>query len=305
MQALEAPPKAVLGYQQKTQSVLKRISATFVLLYVVSLLLLAFAMYEFTKRQVYAEAQNTLAMHTNIVSSIRTFIKEENTQQLIKSGVWHSGAISPIVAAKGVATRYKSVNPSTRIRFVSDNPLNLEDLPNPLEKDIIDTYRTEQQNNIRLTPKNLEGRVAGQNYLVYATPEVVTKPCLACHDTAKSAPPTIATKYPGPMGYSWRVGDVVGATVIGVPLGDIESITVNRTLIATGILTVVFLAIWLALFRFIQISMVMPLKSIAQALSNMSLNRPANFPERKVKDEIWLIIEAGKRIKRGIESLRR
>jgi HAMP domain-containing protein len=287
----------------RTNSILDRLTKHLALMYLFSVLLIAVVMYFVTKAQVYAEARSDLTTITNMMTSIRSFVREENTTYLINQGIWHPSAVSPVVSAKGVAARFRAKEPDKIIRVVSDSPLNAENLPNPLEKEIVETFRS----NKNLKPSasvNLEGRLAGQNVLVYGTPEIVTKGCLACHGNINEAPPSISTRFPGPSGYNWQIGQVVGASIVGVPVSNVETLTVTRAGGVMLTLSAMFVGIWMMLRTLLERNVIMPIRSISQAITNLSLGRPANFPKNTNNDEIGELTQSGERIRRAIKYLK-
>lgn len=284
------------------KTILRRLTFSLALVYLVAVALIALLLYGITRQQVYDEARRNLATLTNMISSIRTFVREENTSYLIEKGIWHPSAVSPVVTAKGVAARFRAKEPDKVIRVVSDAPMNAENLPNPIEKEIIETFRA--KTDLKAGESlNLEGRIGGQQYLLHGTPEIVTKACMACHGEVTAAPPSISARFTGPSGYDWKIGSVVGASVIGVPIENVQSITVNRTLIVVLILTVLFGGLWWVIRSLLEREVILPIRTITQAIYNLSMGRPAAFPKARERDEIGELALAGQRIERAIRYL--
>jgi two-component system, NtrC family, sensor kinase len=292
-----------LAIGKPPQTILTRLTMNLALVYLVSVVVIGLVLYVVTNNQVYGEARANLNTLTNMISSIRTFVREENTSVLIKQGIWHPSAVSPVVSAKGVAARFRAKEPDKLIRIVSDVPMNAENLPNPLEKEVMETFRAAKSD--APTSLNLQGQIGGQQYLIHATPEIVTKACLACHGSIETAPPSISSRFIGPSGYNWTVGQVVGASVIGVPVSNVQNITLNRTLSVVLLLTAMFVFIWLVIRSLLERSVIIPIRSITQAIANLSVGRPGTFPKVKDHDEINELVQAGQRIARAIRVITR
>jgi protein-histidine pros-kinase len=76
----------------------------------------------------------------------------------------------------------------------------------------------------------------------------ITDPgCLTCHTTPESAPPSMVRAYGSANGYGWKLGEVIGAQVVQVPMSISIQMAdrASRTLVTS--LAVIFLLILLFL----------------------------------------------------------
>jgi protein-histidine pros-kinase len=94
------------------------------------------------------------------------------------------------------------------------NPTNLRDRALDWEGDVIDKFRfhAEQKEVIgrRDTPD-------GES-LYLARPIVAAPPCLRCHSFPAEAPASMIASYGPAHGFGWKVGEVVAAQIVSVPM---------------------------------------------------------------------------------------
>ena len=92
-----------------------------------------------------------------------------------------------------------------------------------------------------------EGVIYDRKYLVSSRPSISRESCLICHGNPADAPKEITDRYGTGSGFNYNVGEVVGASVVGVPINNVNRIVLVRSLIALGIFSGLFWVIFLAL----------------------------------------------------------
>jgi protein-histidine pros-kinase len=61
---------------------------------------------------------------------------------------------------------------------------------------------------------------AGGKFLTLAHPlKIGGQVCLSCHSTPENAPATMVALYGSQNGFGWKLGEIVGAQVVSIPLG--------------------------------------------------------------------------------------
>src|SRR5260370_39905504 len=56
-------------------------------------------------------------------------------------------------------------------------------------------------------------------FLTLARPlKVGSERCLVCHSAAEKAPPTMTALYGSQNGFGWKLGEIVGAQIVSIPL---------------------------------------------------------------------------------------
>ena len=148
----------------------------------------------------------------------------------------------PAFAATSTFTILRKQHPEYTYKEASLNPTNLVDRAVDWEADIINAFRNhpEQKQIIgeRDTPS---GRA-----LYLAAPIRADRPCLECHSIASVAPRAMVRTYGTANGFGWRLGTVVAAQIVSVPMTvpeQIASSAFRTLLIYLGITALVTLAI--------------------------------------------------------------
>ncbi|MGA7867192.1 MAG: DUF3365 domain-containing protein, partial [Stellaceae bacterium] len=123
------------------------------------------------------------------------------------------------VSAFAAQTTLKLVRqklPEYTYREPTLNPTNVNDRAADWEADIINGFRDDpsksETETIRDTP--------GGKFLTLAHPlKVGSQVCLSCHSTPENAPATMINLYGSQNGFGWKLGEIVGAQVVSIPLG--------------------------------------------------------------------------------------
>lgn len=193
---------------------------------------------------------------------------------------------------------FLKVQPDYYIKVASDNPLNPDNLPQPLEEEILETFRKDRD----LKDLIREGKIEGNNYLVSSRPSVSKDSCLKCHGTASTAPKEITDLYKAGTGYGYTSGQVVGVSVVGVPLQDVKSLVFQRSLVAFVVLTGLFSGIFILMDQLIQRFIIKPVTHISRLAREVS----GGVLEQEIKssrtDEIGELAKAVELMRRSLVS---
>lgn len=134
----------------------------------------------------------------------------------------------------------------------------------------------------------------GEQALRYMLPMIADKSCLACHESYETSPAFVQARFPrGHFSYGYKVGDVIGAVSVSVPLEDLyQQVGVNlkrNILIDTIILACfIFFTRWI-----IRKTILAPVENVSTRISKVA--RTGNFSERLAPtstDEIGELIVA-------------
>ena len=278
------------------KSLLWRFRQILIALYLLTLLLILPGIGIWTNQAVHASANKELGLLVDMVKAARTFIAEDVRPPLLEKNIFHPPAVSSTVATKKISGHFLKVQPDYYIKVASDNPLNPENLPEPLERQILRTFRE----NRELKDLVREGQIQGKNYLVSSRPSISKDSCLRCHNTAATAPKEITDIYKAGTGFGYVTGNIVGASVVGVPLQDVKSLAFQRSLIAFVILTVLFSLIFILMDQLIQRYIIRPVTHI----SRLSVEVSEGVLEQEIrsnrKDEIGELAKAVELMRRSL-----
>ena len=267
---------------KKTSKITRKFNALLFSLYLVIIALAIPATYFTTQQQIREQANSELSLLVDMVRAVRNVVREVTRPHFLPQGVFFPPVVSSTVMAKTVASKFAVLRPEYYIRIVSDNPLNQENLPDSAETQILTRLRQPGSPG-----KIVEtGILRNQNYLISAAPAKAKKGCLRCHGTADDAPSQITDAYGSDSGFGYRVGDIVGASVVAVPMANLNQLVLTRSLIIIGILTALFTFIFLFINSLVKRSIITPLLSISQAAKSVSRGKISESISMDRNDEI-------------------
>lgn len=211
-----------------------------------------------------------------------------------------------VVSAFAAQTNFHIVQkklPEYNYREPTLNPTNVNDKAADWETDIINDFKqvpgkTEMM-SIRDTPTG--------KYLTLSRPlKVGSQTCLSCHSTPENAPPTMVALYGSQNGFGWKLGDIIGAQVVSIPL----SVPLKRAYTSLGwllgALALAFVVIVLIVDALLRALVVKPVVGISEMASEVSMGK-LDEPEFTVKthDEIGSLATSFNRMRRSLQNAMR
>lgn len=132
---------------------------------------------------------------------------------------------------------------------------------------------------------------------------ITDKDCLTCHSTPSAAPPSMIDLYGSANGFGWKLGDVIGAQIVSVPM----SVALDRAdaefRIDLTALVGVFAMMIILLNLLLHFVIVKPIRRMSAIASEISLGNMAapEFPERG-RDEIASLGASFNRMRRSLAN---
>lgn len=283
--------------QASRQGLAKKFNLSLVIMYICTVLVTAPTTYFVTKKQVYDQAEADLILLVDVVKSIQDFVATDLRPHFMKKKIFYSPSFSGIVATSRIAKYLKQKQPQFYIKNASDNPLNPDSSVKGLERDLLEQFRS----NRGLESLNTSGMINGQNYLVSSAPKISKKGCLLCHGNPDLAPEDVTATYGTTSGYGYKNGEVVGVSVVGVPLQDVQALTLNRSLMVIGGITVLFALLFVVLNLLVRRLVLLPIADItevAKAVSQGDISRKVVVQRRN--DEIADLANAFELMRRSL-----
>ncbi len=282
--------------KKKGSRIARKFNSLLFFLYLVIILLSIPSTYFITEQQINEQANSELSLLVDMIRAVRNVVREDTRPHFLPQGVFYPPVVSSTVMAKTVASKFAKLRPEYYIRIISDNPLNKENLPNSVENNILARFRASDK-----PEKIIEtGILRNQDYLISAAPAAAKKGCLVCHGTVAAAPTEIVKQYGGDSGFGYRIGDIVGASVVGVPLANLNELVLTRSLYIMAILTGLFAFIFLTINVLVKRSIITPLLTIseaAQAVSRGKINESINVDRN---DEIGELAHSFELMRRSL-----
>jgi len=290
--------KSPSGDQKKQTSIIRRFNLALLVIYFASLGLTAPAVYYATRHQVYAQANEDLGLLVDVIRSIQGYVATDLRPHFLKQGIFYSPAISGIVATSRIAGHLQKRQPQYYVKSASDNPLNPANSANALEASLLERFRR----GLISGEVTEEGQIQGQPYLVAAAPKMSKKGCLRCHGDPGKAPPDVIQGYGTESGYNYRLGDVVGLSLVGVPLADVNGLALEQSLKVMGAVTLLFALLFAIVNTMVRRLILSPLVDItrtAKAVSEGHVNRRVTATTGR-RDEIADLAHAFEMLRRSL-----
>jgi protein-histidine pros-kinase len=185
------------------------------------------------RRQVMEEAELMMASAT----AVRQYTTS-NIEPLLSHRLKTTRRFYPeTVPAFGATTTFQKLRknyPDYSYREATLNPTNLANRASDWESDVIQMMR-DHPDQTRVVG---ERDSAGGRSLYLASPIMATGPCLECHSTPSVAPASLLAVYGGSNGFGWKMGEIVAAQIVSVPMSvpvAIATQAYHRLLIYLGV----------------------------------------------------------------------
>lgn len=141
-------------------------------------------------------------------------------------------------------------------------------------------------------------------FVILARPlKVASQACLSCHSTAENAPATLVALYGSQNGFGWKLGDVVGAQVVSIPLAvplDRAYQALFWLMIALAVTFLVIIIVVDLLLRFVVVTPVVEISKMANSVSMGKLDTPEYI--RETNDEIGTLSMSFNRMRRSLQN---
>lgn len=188
----------------------------------------------------------------------------------------------PFYAATQNFLELREKHPQYAYKEATLNPTNLRDRAADWEADLIQKFR----NDAKTAEIGGERDTPMGRSLYLARPIHVDARCLECHSTAAAAPAALVARYGSDNGFGWQPNEVVGASIVSVPLASAtkSADAAFRTIMVW--IVVVFVAAMLVLNTVVYLLVVQPVRRIAAVAEQLSVGNlsagdfpPASGPE--------------------------
>ncbi|MBD2431510.1 MULTISPECIES: c-type heme family protein [Fischerella] len=178
------------------------------------------------------------------------------------------------------------------------NPTNLRDKADSFETQVVNRFRgnknLKEESGFRSLP-------SGDIYYIARPLAVSDAKCLQCHSTPEQAPKSMIDRYGTANGFSWQLGEIVGAQIISVPASRVINKANQSSLLIVGLVSVVFVIVIVLVNIFLTRQVVLPLKRITRVAEEVSTGHMDVEFEQLTNDEIGNLAKAFKRMKLSLE----
>lgn len=237
--------------------------------------ILAYVSYQFSVKNAMADAKTQGEIVFNMIDSSRMYFKKTQRPligELVEDDRFYPEIMSGFVMTRGVWEIFEKRFPGYKFKQATLDPLYPSNKADADEKKLIQAFGKEKGK------KNTEGIMEknGKQYYYFARPIPVGEKCLRCHGAPEEAPKDQIEIYGSENGYDWRLGEVVSASVVYVPLDRAMAAAKKSatSLFAMGSAGIVILmgVIWV----FLSSGVVAPLARLQKKTTQISLGKELN-----------------------------
>ncbi|NOQ45094.1 MAG: DUF3365 domain-containing protein [Desulfobulbaceae bacterium] len=265
---------------------------------------IAFASYQFSLNNAMEEAKTKGKLVFDYLNSSREYYRQHQRttiMELIPKDRFIPELQSGFTLTRGVSEKFQKKNPDYIFRQATIDPLHL---PNKADKDdlkIINTFKKQQEKEFD------EGTVTknGQSYYFFARPIKVDKQkCLRCHGDPATAPEEQKQIYGTEHGYNWKLGEIVSAYIVYVPLqkaiSKAKKAAINLVAIGVGGIVVMMMILWV----FFSMYIIKPITMLEQRTTEISLgNNLTETIATTSNDEIGYLARSVDRLRISVEKM--
>jgi HAMP domain-containing protein len=241
--------------------------------------------------RIMIEAASAIRSYT--AQSIKPLLEQQMKVQFLPDSI-------PSFAAQTNLKIVRRRLPEYSYREPTLNPTNMSDRAVDWEADIINDFRSDANMKEAVITRD----TAGGRFVILARPlKVASQACLSCHSTAEHAPATMIALYGSQNGFGWKLGDVVGAQVVSIPL----AVPLDRAyqalfwfMIALALTFIVMIIVVDLLLRFVVVTPIIEIAKMANSVSMGELDAPEY--SRETNDEIGTLSMSFNRMRRSLQN---
>lgn len=237
--------------------------------------------------------ESALSARAYTAEHIKPLLEEESRERFLPESVSAYAATQIFLSLRGRFPEYT-------YKEAALNPRNPANRASDWESDLVHHFRNHSDASELVTTRETPG---GQ-LLHLARPLKVDDPeCLSCHGTVDDAPKPMLAIYGTNNGFSWQLGEVVGAQVVSVPM----SVPLARAraelttfLVLLGSVFALLLVLLNVLLHYIVIR---PVVRMARIATDVSMGK-AEVPEYVLHggDEIASLSQSFQRMRLSLEN---
>lgn len=203
----------------------------------------------------------------------------------------------PAFSASKVIGYLREKYPEYSYKEATLNPTNSSDRAVDWEAALLGVFR----GNPAQTELIGERESATGRRLYVARPIQSVGSCMECHSTPAAAPRAMVSIYGPHNGFGWKLNEIVGAQIVGVPM-SIPAAMAERALWELLSLLAGFSLLSLALLNIaLLVTVIRPMRRLSAAANELSMGN-LDVPELKVtgEDEVSILADSFNRMRRSL-----
>jgi protein-histidine pros-kinase len=207
--ASSAPP----AEEKLAMNLSAKFSLMLILVFAVTMLVAGRLGYDFLQKAARDDVLGHAQLMINSAAATRTYTEKQVAPLFGRGSTFRPQSV-PFYAATQTYAYFSADYPEYRYKEAALNPTNPQDRAEDWEADVVEYFR----DNPAKTEFSGERRSVTGRALYYAHPIVAEAACMECHGTAAAAPPELVRLYGPDNGFGWKLGEIVGAQIVTVPM---------------------------------------------------------------------------------------
>jgi protein-histidine pros-kinase len=260
----------------------------------------AYISYELLQRNARDEVLRSAGLMMEAALSMRTYTVSHVRPKLrVVEGEFLSESV-PAFGATQIMNQLRTTHADYTYKEAALNPTNPNNRATEWETDIINEFRNfpdrKEISGTRMTP-------SGPSMFLARPFQIKDPTCLACHTTADMAPPAMVKVYGPNNGYGWKLGEMIGAQIVSVPMAVPVAKANQAFYLFMGLLAAVFGVVFIILNAMMSLLIVRPIRTMAAAADKISTGS-LDIPELAApgKDEVSQLARSFNRMRRSLEK---
>lgn len=235
--------------------------------------------------------ESAMAVRDYTIGEIRPLLEVQMKRDFLPQTV-------PAYAAMRNVYKLREKYPEYTYKEATLNPTNPASRATEWETTIIDYFRNNPQQQ-----ELIGDHITATGPMLYmARPiRITNESCLVCHGKVEAAPATMLSRYGRANGFGWKMQEVVGSQIVGVPMA-VPLARADKTFVTfMAALAGVFVLIFIILNILLSIIVIKPVRRMSEIAHDVSMGK-MDVPECNPngKDEIATLGESFNRMRRSL-----
>ncbi|MEM7591425.1 MAG: DUF3365 domain-containing protein [Cyanobacteria bacterium P01_A01_bin.83] len=229
-------------------------------------------------RILYHQAEQKLTNEGQILMKMMEEVKYYTSTNLLESYQQNDDGIDqfkvsiiPAYAARKIFGNFQHMTKFENYQYkeATINPTNLDDRPNPFEKQLISNFK--QNRELKIS----SGYTDKSNLKFYYISRPLTvndASCLQCHSNPEIAPKEMIDIYGNKNGFNWQLNQLTSAQTIYIPANNVDDDVRQGMLVLMPLFTGIFAILIVSVNRLLQHTVIKPINQLTKVANQLSSN---------------------------------
>lgn len=273
---------------------------------IIALTSVGYGAYTVSMKRAITDSKTKVDMIYTFISASRNFFMEYQRpliMELVERDRFYPELMSGFAITRKTMDMAKKEFQGYIFKQASFNPMWPENKADLDEEKMINQFREKPD------LKNLEGiisKAGGESYYYKAKPiKVTSRSCLRCHGDIAKAPKDLIEAYGTENGHGWKVGEILSAFVVYVPLREANREARMAALLLFGVTAAIFLISLFPVYMFLDKRIVSPIRRLSGMTEEISVGKNLDQPlsSKEMKDEVGKLAKSVDRLRISLNKM--